>query len=400
MAGVLYVVPVINAMGPVTDALHGDLLNTWEDVDRCLRQLFTPSYRSRYPDSRGRHLIFSWFFISWSGFTTNPVHRDFGYFTIYDHYTNVFGTEMRHYGDGLYWMYNHPASSGIGNEWGLDWLHNSHYLNILNRYVIDRGYFPSVVEVPTEKDDTSHWLENWFPFDFGNRNCRDLNLEAIQPGGHLTGAVIDWTRAPDDWSEYHPSLESYQLPGSMRRVIFRLLDIKTRLYELQPSEIEKAFQRCTAGKSTVIAAYDHDFRDRAETTMERFIEPLVHISKQYPEVEWAYANALHGAQHVLGYTDRDPPRLSVEIYDDPLASPVVRIRASEPLFGPMPYVATRTADTAVYTHHPVAAVGRNVWQIDRSALPECGTLGVAANDAAGNVCVQRYMLDGKHLMTI
>lgn len=394
--GTLFVVPIINAMGPVTDSKHDDLLSTWDEVDRCVGKIFDPSYRSRYKDTSGHGAIFSWFFISWSGFRTNPVRRDFGYFTIYDHYRQVWGKQIRRFGDALYWMYNHPPASGVGNEWGLDWLHNTHYFNILNRYLIERSYFPAVVQVPTEKNDTSNWLENWFPFDVGNRNCRDLDLTAIEADGKITGTVIDWSQAPVDWSEYHPNFQNYRLPGTMKRIVFRMLDIKTRIYQLKEYEIEKAFQRCMMGKNTLISAYEHDFRDRAKTIMERFLEPITRLSREYPEVEWRYDNALNAAKGVLGYADDEPPVFDVECYRDPLYGEVLRIRSSKRLFGPMPYVASKALDTESYKYHPVASIGENVWQLDRDCLPSDCIVGVAASDEYGNVGLRKYLLKGNN----
>ena len=77
----------------------------------------------------------------------------------------------------------------------------------------------------------------------------------------------------------------------MRRTIFRLLDIKTRIYQLKDSEIEKAFERCRSGRSTVLAAYEHDFRDRADAVAEFLLAPVARLATRYPDVPWRYATA-------------------------------------------------------------------------------------------------------------
>lgn len=387
-AGTLFVVPVINTMGPVIDPRHTDLLNTWDEVFAATDQYFDETYRNRYPDSRGGPAVLSWFFISWSGFTSNPVHRDFGWFNIYDRYRTRYGDLMDGFGDRLHWMYNHPPASGVGNEWGLDWLHNAHYFEILNRYVIERSYFPSAVEIPTEKNDASNWIEQWFPFDFGNRNCRDLNLQALEADGKTTGSVLDWSLAPDDWSEYHPNHDDYRRPGSMRRTVFRLLDIKTRIYQLKPEEIEKAFLRCQKGHNTLLAAYEHDFRDRSQVVQDLLIKPVADIAKRFPDVEWRYADALAAAQAVTGVTDHVPPVFEVE----PRAEDIL-IGASESLFGPMPYVVSKDLDRGAYRNHPLRKVGATTWSVNRHELPPRCSLGVAANDPSGNAGVAHYRLE-------
>jgi hypothetical protein len=305
----------------------------------------------------------------------------------------MFGAKMEAYGDGFYWMYNHPDESGVGNVWGLDWLQNTHYWNILNRLIIERGYFPAVAYVPTEKNDTSHWLEDWFPFGVGNRNCSELNLMAKQPGGQISGEVIDWQSAPDDWGEYHPSYESYQKAGNMKRTIFRMLDVKSILYELSPAEIEKGFKRCLTGKNTAILAFEHDFRDRAETIMERLIEPAHRLGKMYPNVRWEFANVVNAARGVLGYADISRPEFSLSRFGDSL-----RIRSSEPLFGPEPYVAVKDLASENSQHVPAARIGENIWEIKNAQVSPSCVIGIAANDPFGNVGVKRYSIQGDRIV--
>jgi len=391
--GKLFVVPAMNIMGPVKDPRHEDLLDSWNRVDEHISKLFDPVYRHKFLDSRGNPLTFSWFFVNWSGFKTNPVHRDFGWFTIYDHYLSKFKNEMERYGDGMYWMYNHPAASGIGNEWGLDWFHNSNYFEILNRYVIERDYFPSVIQVVTEKNDASHWIDNWFPFDFSNRNSFKLDLNAAEEQGKTVGDVLDWKNAPSDWSEYRPSFEDYRLRGSMNRHIFRLLDIKTRIHQITEKEIEDAFIRCMNGKDTVIAAYEHDFREKADDIMDFFIKPITELAKKYPKVSWSYTNALNGAQNVCGFQNKQPPHFDVKmIHDEVRNIDAIRIRTSKTLFGPMPYVTSKDISINKFRYHPAYNIGQHVWQVDRETIPNECVLGIASSDIFGNVGLQKFRI--------
>jgi hypothetical protein len=315
------------------------------------------------------------------------VHRDFGWHTIFDHFRLRFGEQMREYGDDFYWMYNHPPASGVGNEWGLDWLHNSHYFNILNHFIIDRNYFPSCVEVPTERNDTSHVLEDWIPFDYGNRNSVSNRLDSVNADGKLTGVVIDWRGAPHDWSHYHPNHENYQLRGDMARTVFRIVDIKSIVHVLDEAEIERAFQRCLEGHDTVLCAYEHDFRDRYQTIMDMLIEPVHRLHGRYGEVEIVYQNALAAAKAALGLNDMEPPRLALERHAEGL-----RVTASKQLFGAGPYVAVMDTSTARYFHLPVARLGEQTWAFPDIPLPKDAIIGVAAHDRSGNVGVARWQM--------
>jgi len=389
--GKLYVVLAINAMGPVEDPRLPDLLTNWNEVDgRMLSKIFSKEYRGKYPDTLTRNLVISFFCISWSGFKYNPVRRDLGWHTVYDHYTRVWGREIERFGDGVYWLYNHPAPSGAANEWGLDWLHNTHYLNVLNHRIIERGYFPSVVQVPTEDNQTSHFLEDWFPFDFGNRNADEINWDAPQTGGLRVKDLLKWDRAPKDWGYYHPSHRDHQVPGRMNRIIFRLLDIKSIVYNLTIEEIEKAFRRCLMGLDTVLAAYEHDYRERAETIIELYIKPIYELSQKYTEVEWHYTNALEAAHAVLGYKNNELPKFGFYRHSDGF-----RVEVSKELFGPMPYVTVYSPSEEVYRQIPVTKIGATAWKLPEVKILEEDVIGVASSDMYGNVGVERFVYEGR-----
>lgn len=387
MTGKLFVVVALNSMGPCIDARHHDLLNDWTSVNNAFSKTFSEDYRLRYPDDEGNGLIFSLFCISWSGFTSNPVKRDFGWHSIFDNYRNNFKKDIEKWGDDFYWMYNHPPESGIGNEWGLDWYHNSHYLNILNHFIIDREYFPCAVQIPTERNDCSHFLEQWIPFDFGNRNSINNNLQSINADGKTTGHVIDWRIAPHDWSHYHPAEENYQLHGDMKRTIFRIVDIKSIIHVLTQEEIERAFQRCLEGHDTVICAYEHDFRDRYETIIDLMIRPLHQLKAHYPEVSVYYKTAQEAAQCILGLPNSSPIDIKVERSHDGL-----RIYSSSPLFGRSPYACLYDVEMKTYNHIGLIQIGRCGWTMPSPELSKNFILGLGANDLNGNSFVKRYLI--------
>jgi hypothetical protein len=386
--GNLYICPIINTMGPVIDPKHKDLLTSWNDVDTAVGQLFDPTYRTQVKDSAGQGAIFSWFFVSWSGFSINPVQRDFGYFSIYDHYREKWGEAMRRYGDGMYWMYNHPAASGVGNEWGLDWFENAHYLEILMRFVDKRGYFPSVVQIVTEANDTSHFLENYFPFDLGNRNSVDVNWEAKNADGSPMWKVIDWRNATHEWTTYHPADDDYQWRGDMRRSIGRLLDIKTIVYEFKEYEFERAFHACLEGRDQMISAYEHDFRDRAGVIQENFLAPLERIAQRYKEVNWYYKNSRDAFNLLQGGSD-DLPAASFSLSRDRNGN--LLIHADAPVFGTTPFTFFVKGET--YRHVAPLRVGLTCWLIYQEGLPTDMELLVAANNPTGVTNIARFSVD-------
>lgn len=394
MAGTLYVVLAMDTEGPATDAQHPDLLRDWEAVDKALATLFCDRFRSRLTDTAGRPLVMSWFVLSWTGFVTNPVKRDFGYHKVLDHYRRVWGKAMERFGDGMNWHYHHPPRSGVGNEWNPDWLDNQEYHNILNRMVLDRAFFPSVFRAggTIETNATSRWLEQWIPFDYSNRSG-ELNLNKREADGRLITELFDWSRAPDDWSHYHPDLEDYQRPGAMKRVVFRSLDLQSGAHVLRQEEIEQAFERARGGQDTVFSCFDHDFRDRAEAIESLVFEGLRRASQKFPRVPWRYANALEAAQAVTGHSPGFPPKLTARLEGDTLV-----VESDRALFGPRPYVVLKLGER--YEHCRVEPAGEQRWVYMLSGSPPDLLLGLASTDHGGRVGVTRYRLAGGCLKAV
>lgn len=391
MAGILYVVLAMDCEGPATDPSHADLLNDWETIDLALAKLFGNGFRSRLSDMAGRPLVMSWFVLSWTGFITNPVKRDFGYHKVLDHYRRVWGKAMERFNDGIYWHYHHPPRAGVGNEWNPDWLDNQEYHNILNRMLLDRAFFPSVFRAggTIETNATSRWLEQWIPFDYSNRSGK-LNLNKREADGRLITELFDWSRAPDDWSHYHPDLEDYQRPGAMKRVVFRSLDLQSGAHVLRQEEIEQAFEHASAGHATVFSCFDHDFRDRAEAIESLLFEGLRKASQKFPRVPWRYANALEAAQAVTGQRHGRLPELTARLEGD-----VVVVESDRPLFGPRPYVALKRGE-----HYECCAVepaGKQRWTHRLSEPLSDMMLGLAGTDDGGGVALARYQLVGGRL---
>lgn len=377
-------------MGPVTDPKHSDLLNDWNSVNAAFKKACEDGYRFRYLDDAQQALKFSLFCVSWSGFKTNPVQRDFGWHTIFDNYQNLLQTHFPQWKDELYWMYNHPPASGVGNEWGLDWLHNTHYLNILNRMIIDRNHFPNCVEIPTERNDSSHFLEQYIPFDFSNRNSAKNNLASINADGKTSGEVLGWQQSPTDWSHYHPHPDNYQLAGNMRRSIFRIVDIQSIVHCLEDSDIEAALTRAQSGQDTILCAYEHDFRDRYEVIMQRMIEPTFRLRKKFPEVNIFFETAASAARKVLGHL-LEPAELNLQLH---MQNDELRLSSQQPIFG-QPYACQYKSDVDQYLHIPLVQIGKTAWQFPKLIDLKDGVIGVGINDQHGFSHVKRWKVDSK-----
>src|SRR4051794_33601957 len=142
MAGTVHVVGCMDTEGPCADPGNPELLGTWDAVDRAMDKLFDENFRRALPDPSGGLLRIAWFFLTWTGFTTNPRQRAFGYHAVRAPYLERGGARMEQCGDEQCWQYHHPPSSGVGNEWGLDWSVGDEHDLILARQVLERAWWP------------------------------------------------------------------------------------------------------------------------------------------------------------------------------------------------------------------------------------------------------------------
>jgi hypothetical protein len=331
VAGVVEVVFCMDTEGPCRDPASSELLPTWDQVDHAMDKLLDDGFRARRPDPQGRGLRIGWFFLTWTGFTANPRARAFGYHAVRDHYLERWGEELAAFGDEQHWHYHHPPTSGIGNEWGLDWTAGREYEQILSRQLLDREWFPVGYRAGGTIMDpvSSRWVDCWFPVDYSNR--APLNIEGL----------VDWSPGVADWALYHPSPEDFRVPGAGRRRMARCLDLETSLHSLSEDDVVAAFERAAAGRPAVLACFDHDYRDIADR-VDAWRELVAAVAGRFPHVAWRYAGPLDA---VRGYLEA-PPQPPLEL-DAAHHAGAVDIRSSEPLFQAIPWLAVETGSGEV-----------------------------------------------------
>ena len=216
-------------------------------------------FRKKFKDKNKNGIIYSWFILTLTGFKTNPFKRPMKYNLTYNFYKKNFYKNFLKYNDEIYWHYHQPAKSGIGNEWSRDWNASQEYINILNRLVADKGFFPSCFRAGgrIEDNDLSNWLENYIPFDYSNCSGK-INWDRIESDGRKLREVADWSRAPKSWVGYHPNFLDYQKTGDQKRYIFRCMDLKSPVYNLKDSDIEQAFETAESGENAILSVFEHD----------------------------------------------------------------------------------------------------------------------------------------------
>jgi len=326
MTSSVQIVFCMDTEGPCADPNNAELLANWELVNKAMDKLFTPEFRNKYPDTDGSHFKIGWFFLTWTGFKTNPRGRDMGYHKIRDHYMARWGDLLTQYGDEHCWHYHHPPASGIGNEWGLDWTICREFEQIISRQILEREWFPTCYRAGATIMDpmSSRWVDSWFPFDYSNRAPLSL------PG------LVDWSSGVAKWELYHPDTEDFRKPGAGRRRMARCLDLVTNVSMFSDQDIEAAFTQAQNGQNAILSFFDHDYRDIADR-IHSFLNRVQSVAHSYPDVSWQYAGPVEAIYQYLSVNP--PPSLEIDVtYIDN----AVHIKTTHPLFQSIPWIAVKT----------------------------------------------------------
>lgn len=327
----VYFVFCMDTEGPCADPSNASLLADWSLVDAAMDKLFDDEFRGRHRDSAGGTLKFGWFFLTWTGFRTNPRGRAMGYHTVRDRYLARYGDRMRAFGDEQCWHYHHPAPSGVGNEWGLDWTICREYEQIISRQILERRWFPSCYRAGGTIMDavSSRWVDAWFPFDYSNRAPLTI------------AGLVDWSGGVDRWDVYHPSPNDFRTPGAGRRRMARSLDLQTHTFSLTDDEIAAAFDRAAAGRPAVLSTFDHDYRDIADR-VDQLRSRIASIARQHPGVVWRYAAPVEAVRRFVNAPAPEP--LAIDAAAD---GNDVWIETSAPLFQSIPWLAVELDDGTI-----------------------------------------------------
>jgi hypothetical protein len=351
MTGEVLVVHCVDTEGPLGgDARRlpdgsPEFLDNWEDILASLGELTAPQFRSSHADSFGGAYVFNWFVMDFTGFRTNPKHRVAEYHDTWDRITTLPVAS-----DGLYWHYHVPPASGAGDEWSDTWLSSNECNAILARRLLERRSFPAAFRAggTIEDEAASRWLEQVIPIDFSNRVS-----ERSAPGADLYN--FDWYGAPRIWGSYQPALGDPMRKGSLRRFIYRSIDLRSRYNELKQEHVDGCFREVAeGGRSRVLSFFSHDNRDMRPETLHAV--ELLRKAEGKTGVSWRTCSAVDAHRRYHGIS---PSALELRLEPD---GAECRIHASSPSFQRVPFVAARLSDGRFVRLFP-RPVGPVEWRI-------------------------------------
>jgi hypothetical protein len=328
----------------VAKFISPELLNynkNWPEIEEMLNRILPDSFRKKSTDDSGEGWVYSWHCMDHMGLQDNPRHKDFGYGNIFRFYRDklsTFGSSK----DELNWHF-HPlsvtrnpthAATSYANNYDL-------LINIISRRILEDNWFP-VVNRPgfhSERPDSHAFLEQWIPFDYANQ-ADDSPQD--QPDASL-GRFGDWSRAPKSWRGYHPSHDDYQEEGSCRRIIFRCLNVGTRLRSLTINHVREAFVEANDTGSAILSFTNHDWRNM-QPDIELVQNLLRSLKEEFPDVAIRYAGAEEAAIALLGLEEKPALELKIELFGNRL---FVEVLEGE-IFGPQPFLAVKLTQGGVF----------------------------------------------------
>lgn len=234
----------------------------------------------------------------------------------------------------------------------------------------------------SERPDSHAFLEQWIPFDCANQR----NDEAQDQADLADGRFGDWNRAPKSWRGYHPDHDDYQEIGSCQRMIFRCLNVGTRLRSLTVDHAREAFSEARASGAAILSFADHDYRDmRPDVNQIRSM--VCEIKKEYPDVLLKYTGAEEAARSLIGRADLAPPRLRLELTNNRL---IVEVIDGE-TFGSQPFLAIKTNEAHYYHDNLDVIELRRKWTyvFEEQTMPiiNISKVGVDTAGKYGKSCV-------------
>lgn len=316
---------------------------SWADINRMLDILLSEGFRKRHVDDFGNGWVYSWHCMDHLGYADNPRHKDVGYGNIFRFYRSKL-LESGSTQDELNWHF-HPLSLTRNPIHAATSYVNSYDVltQILCRRILEDNWFP-VVNRPgfhSERPDSHAFLEQWIPFDYANQVCAEPQ---DQPDMSSAGRFGDWARASRSWRGYHPSHDDYQSEGTCRRIIFRCLNVGTRLRSLTKEHVREAFMESRASGAAILSFANHDYRDM-QPDIDRVRAMIGDVKAEFSDVLVKYAGAEGAAVALRGYGDKPAPQLVVILSGNKLC---VEVLEGE-IFGPQPFLAIKTREG--HYHH-------------------------------------------------
>lgn len=369
----------------------------WGMIEEMLKRIMHQEFRNKVKDSFGNGWIYNWHVMDHVGFgSVNPRHRDLGFHNIFDFYNYMIKITDSHQ-DRIHWHFHpipfykqaHIPATSYDNS--LPTLHQ-----IICRRLIDKNWFPIVNRAGfhTERNDSNLFLEQWIPFDASNQAVKNSHQPKFQKDLG-DGRFGDWRGAPTDWSLYNPDFYDWRKPGNAKRVISRVLNMKSRHRNITTEEIENAFLQAEKGENIYLGITNHDWREMS-IEIEEFREMLMSVVVRYPNVKFKFSEAIDAFRKVLNFSEKNIMEQKLKMSAN-LEKNILYVDITKgQIFGPQPYLAIKTKSGEYFHDNFDFGEKRTSFSyiFDNYTLPldQIACVSIASNDMYGNTEILRLKM--------
>ncbi|MBU0894360.1 MAG: hypothetical protein KKF48_04740 [Nanoarchaeota archaeon] len=349
--------------------------SNYDKTNSIMADFFNTEKRENIKDSYGVPHKISWMAYS-SEDMCNANNADCT--SLYDVLTNNWGKEIEKYGDTVEWHlhneYWHPNGECWTQALFFDEDRQEVAERILNHLVIDHSYFPSVYGGGWAwmDNDLSNFLDNLVFSEYTNI-APFKNMPGAGGPPDCSGNYYDWSRAPDDWGFYNPSVTDYQIPGDQNRTVFRCKEFSiVYLYQM--------FNRAEETNENVMGCFFiHNTLGNEGMYVANFLNNNVKNLAELYSIPVSYVNVREATQIALQTTDQTPAELILNYNGDNL----VNIQSNEPLYSI--YSAIKYDNN--YQRVEVTQLENSYQAIIPKDIDDSFVFAVATTDLAGNVNV-------------
>jgi hypothetical protein len=358
-------------------------------LKKMLMKILKKNFRDQVLDSFGNGWVYSWHCVDHINFYKNPRKKLYGYGRIFNFYKKILRLTKSNR-DEINWHFHpksilrKPLSNGTSYNNSMNEL-----LEIICRRIIDDKWFP-VVSRPgfhSIRPDSNLFLEQWLPFDYGNQSYEMKNNQKDLEFGRFG----DWTRAPKNWTGYHPSVHDYQAKGCCKRTIYRSLNIGTRHSLLKPIHIKQAFRDAQKHGRAILCIVNHDYRDMTQDLIN-FKKLLTKVRKNFPSVQIKFSGSHEAAKNLTKKKDL-PIHFKISLKKNHL---IVIKTSKRNLFGPQPFLSIKTKKKKYFHDNFDIIIPKKKWSyiFDEHTIPlsQIKSIGVGSAGEFGNFFVKTLNL--------
>jgi hypothetical protein len=374
-----------NSVSHFLDPKLLDYKRNWSEIDEMLTDIFSENFKNSFKDDFGGSWVHSWHCMDHIGILDNIRKKDVGYGKIFNNYKSRI-ERIKTSKDELNWHFHPLSLTRKSIDAATSFNNNYDVLNsIICRRIIDNGWFP-VVNRPgfhSERPDSHAFLEQWIPFDYANQYTDE---KQDQPDVTF-GRFGDWSRSPKTWRGYNPSHEDYQRPGNCNRIIFRILNVGTRMRSLREDHVREAFAEANSDGSAILAFADHDWRD-IRPNIKYVQELLKKVKVDFPNVSIKFSGAQEAALELLNWRNKPQLELNITLIGNRL---VVKIIQGE-IFGPQPFLAIKSNKGSYFHDNLDVVKPKEEWSYifdsQTLRLEKIDTIGVGSAGKFGGYSVK------------